>query len=949
MLSRLRTPRLCGACQGNILAIFENGFCESSKVRPALLPLRQLQRPARGFSNSRALRRNEPITDPRSTEAAYKNEGVLETDRFLTELQALEEIEKELSEPSDQNEHFARGRRGEDPNAITAEDDVEDGLFVEGEDLFAVLRSSGASLESIVREARQIYGESLPDGVLDEKEYQVYLRLYGEPAEEVEEDFEEALDPEEGVDDLEESTIEVLNRDGKPIAGADITTPASTVLAAHTAMSDGAIVPSNRAQQIAEQLGGEVYDADEAEADQDDEYSASEPRAHPLTSLGRFSTYPRTVFLPQEAFIKPVEGILSAYSNKQLKEMCERTFGGGGLPDSPLTPRSGRTMQQVPIPLQASQHTMGEMEANAFVTAVMPSTYAAIMSVLVETRKRLGSSWLRKLLAREDGPRILDAGAGGAGIVAWRETVKAEWNSLHSSDRDAPPAPLGKAIVLTSSDTVRHRAATLLENTTFIPRLPDYVHVRDSATLEDDRPAPQRKEFDIIIASHALWPFREDWERKQYVQNLWSLLNPTGGILILIEKGVPRGFEAIAGAREFLLDRYIASPESETYENTLDSASSDVAPQTQKGKGMIVAPCTNHSKCPMYPIPGISRGRKDYCAFQQRYIRPPFLQRVLGAKDRSHDDADFSYISVMKGEDLRKRQPATLAELVDLSSSSAQTTAISAQRSPKESTDAAFAGYEHDQILSSDHTGVRMARDADADARPELSSMLTLPRLVYPPLKRRGHVTFDVCTPAGTIERWTVPKSFSKQAYRDARKASWGDLWALGAKTRVPANLRLGGPGTKDRSKKDRVTDREEEIREEMEEGMLAKLEIEGERERVERGELDPFDEADDEENVIDEAAFQIKPVKKRAGNQNQKPRSDGRPQPVFANVAARRRAADAEDPEVARALGEWEDEFAADKRVGKKNVLSVREGTKEKMQGLKMKETRRRRSLRGP
>jgi hypothetical protein len=39
-----------------------------------------------------------------------------------------------------------------------------------------------------------------------------------------------------------------------------------------------------------------------------------------------------------------------------------------------------------------------------------------------------------------------------------------------------------------------------------------------------------------------------------------------------------------------------------------------------------------------------------------------------------------------------------------------------------------------------------------------------------------------------------VPRSFSKQAFRDARKARWGDLWALGAKTRIPRNVRLGRP-----------------------------------------------------------------------------------------------------------------------------------------------------------
>jgi ribosomal protein RSM22 (predicted rRNA methylase) len=78
--------------------------------------------------------------------------------------------------------------------------------------------------------------------------------------------------------------------------------------------------------------------------------------------------------------------------------------------------------------------------------------------------------------------------------------------------------------------------------------------------------------------------------------------------------------------------------------------------------------------------------------------------------------------------------------------------------------------------------------------------------MVYTPMKRRGHVIFDMCTPAGKIERWTVPRSFSRQAYKDARKARWGDLWALGAKTRIPRNLKIG---TKDsETKKERLARR---------------------------------------------------------------------------------------------------------------------------------------------
>ena len=102
----------------------------------------------------------------------------------------------------------------------------------------------------------------------------------------------------------------------------------------------------------------------------------------------------------------------------------------------------------------------------------------------------------------------------------------------------------------------------------------------------------------------------------------------------------------------------------------------------------------------------------------------------------------------------------------------------------KASTDAAFAGHEWTENAHDPETPDVVTA--------EMVNPLSLPRLILPALKRRGHIVMDVCTPAGTLERWTVPRSFSKQAFRDAKKSRWGDLWALGAKTRTPRSVRLG-------------------------------------------------------------------------------------------------------------------------------------------------------------
>lgn len=481
---------------------------------------------------------------------------------------------------------------------------------------------------------------------------------------------------------------------------------------------------------------------------------------HPLTIAGRFATYPSTLQLPKTSFTDPITALLSNSSNKHVSEVAHRVFGGPGLPFSPATPVSKRHLPQTPIKLEASQSKMGEIEGDVYLATVMPGVYAAVMSTLVEVRKRLGARWLRDLLRQDGGPRVLDAGAGGAGILAWREVLEAEWQLMRDEDAGLEEqTPWGKSTVVAGSLALRQRASQLLENTTFLPRLPDYVHGNtsssssSSASLDEESSGPQRKQYDVILAPHTLWSLREDYQRKDQVENLWSLLDPNGGVLIMLEKGLPRGFEVIAGARQRLLDHHISIPSS-----TNDPESPIITtPRQQQEKGMIIAPCTNHTKCPMYLRPGPQHGRKDFCHFTQRFIRPTYLQRILGATERNHEDVQFSYVAVRRGHDEREHG------LVQGESA----------------TEAAFEGHDEATTTSTTTTTSTV-------------HTLSLPRSILSPLKRSGHVILDVCTPAGRLERWTVPKSFGKEAYHDARKSQWGDLWALGAKIRVPRTPRLG-------------------------------------------------------------------------------------------------------------------------------------------------------------
>ncbi|KAK5172467.1 hypothetical protein LTR04_002393 [Oleoguttula sp. CCFEE 6159] len=795
----------------------ERGVARARTGAKRLLPLR-----GRCFSSSER-QREERVRDGQRGAVQEDGEGA-------GALADGEAVKGEAKGP-------VEGLREEVSRRVAAEGSAE---FVEVDD--GAHPSSPREIEATARRARQTFGETLPADFLSAEEYLVYERLYGAPLattrpedmellqdfeddglmdeedvgstgvlregpngelEEVEFD-EEALEDDVAV--LEEADEDVLGLNGQDgefdlqdqeEEMDNITQPRRKKWAAGS---------SSATQHDAQQHDGEddlEWPADPAELAETDELDNLEDvedaeayvdgdslRSHPLTIAGRFATSPSTLQLPKDTFVEPLSVLLAPLSNKHLSESTHRAFGGLGLPYSPATPRISRTMQQKPIALDAYQNRMSEIDGDAYVAAVMPAVYASVTSTLTEVRKRLGSQWLAGLMSKEGGPRILDAGGAGAGIHAAREVIRAEWERTHENTTTntglatatgtiggAPAqAPLGKATVLTASDALRHRASQTLENTTFIPRLPDYVHA-------SDQHAQERGKYDIIVAPHTLWPLNEDYLRKAHVQNLWSLLSTSGGVLVLLEKGVPRGFELVAGARQLLLDRHVASPGSTSFAEDMSAPGpGSVDGRARKETGMIVAPCTNHAGCPMYTVPGISKGRKDFCHFQQRFIRPPFLQRVLGAKGRNHEDVEFSYVAVMRGRDLRQKEGEEgVGEGVVQGA---------------EATDTAFAGYE-DQFPNFAPSEAAETSTPNVNAGqlgPAANTIdpLAFPRLLLPPLKRRGHVILDLCTPAGQLERWTVPKSFSKQAFRDARKAQWGDLWALGAKTRAARNVRLG-------------------------------------------------------------------------------------------------------------------------------------------------------------
>ena len=676
-------------------------------------------------------------------------------------------------------------------------------------------------IETVVREAKQRFRDTLPSGYLNDEEYRLYERLYGPPlrATEPEDvgihthaDMGASKPADEGTllrrlegGEFEEIAYQIQRRDQSgdgteavdgelaEIAAREIAQKAPgyvDVIARNQREHDAlqkllqdfqetkrAEAEAQRAVQAAEEEqeaeeAAKVIAAAETEGplEIDEEVDESrrpgrESRFHPYSLEGRFHGSPTEILLPQNRLVRPIDSLLNRTHISHVRTAAEEAFGGPGLPTSPATPAKLRSGGMVGVGLPPDQRHMTEIEADAFLAAYMPPAYASVLSILREVRKRVGSDWIQSRLKDGNGLSVLDAGAGGAGLVAWENIVQAEWGMLKDrGDVKGDKVP-GKKTVVVASDRLRHRVKTFLQNTSFLPRLPDYEHSgpMKGEHLDAGEVPQKRKRYDVIIASHLLLNENQDHQRRAVLNNLWTLLNENGGVLIMLEKAHPRGFEAVAQARDTILKRFLLPQSEEQAETAAEDP--NAAYEREPEQGHIIAPCTNHGACPMYQEPGRSHGRKDFCHFSQRFVRPTFYGRMLGKPQggafNTQGEVEFSYVAVQRG------------------------VAKASVFSGKEATAAAFRGYENAE-------------------KPDMQS---LPRVVLPPIKRKGHVVMDMCTAEGKLERWTVPKSFSKLAYHDARKSSWGDLWALGAKTRIHKAVRsgrgvdYGGKGAADKKK----------------------------------------------------------------------------------------------------------------------------------------------------
>ncbi|TFK41920.1 mitochondrial small ribosomal subunit Rsm22-domain-containing protein [Crucibulum laeve] len=417
---------------------------------------------------------------------------------------------------------------------------------------------------------------------------------------------------------------------------------------------------------------------------------------------------------------------------------------------------------------QTARHA--ERDGTAFASIALPAHYSAIISVFDHLKHRLDSSW--------EVERVIDWGAG-AGSGLWfvgsaHFTITAHGNfraSLYSFQSNDPSidSESHEHFAIANSTVKSYLGVEKREGLVTIgKRLFKNVEMGQLSMCwqksfkEDDRVRRIDGDKTLALSAFMLSSLSTPLARKQLVKEMWESGAHT---IILIDHNTKTGFEMIAEAREYLLN--VGRKEFEDPE----------AVEWPIRGSHVVAPCPHDHICPLFH-PGSTR---LVCGFSQRIQRPKFVRRTKHS-GVGHEDIEYSYVVIRRGP----RPPRTTTSFGRLGEVGRR--AIDKERMSEAPLKELQLHDEQEALVTDEeHAAIMETPMEDGlEDRPktleELRAALRKeayqwPRLVFPPLKKSGHIILDSCTAEGKIMRLTIPKSQGKQPFYDARKSSWGDLF----------------------------------------------------------------------------------------------------------------------------------------------------------------------------
>lgn len=474
---------------------------------------------------------------------------------------------------------------------------------------------------------------------------------------------------------------------------------------------------------------------------------------------------------------------------------------------------------------------------DAHIAALVPQNFTAAVYALSEARRRLGPSWRPN--------RILDIGTGPAvGVLALNEVFEGStsYNPEHVQSviygnklmarrgmEILRAQKLEQAARVVKSFQVREHEKLELddEENEKVPLAfadeehfddpayhphPDSIDTRFDGVKFRLNSLPTEKYDLITVMHHMLFPTeKKPGESDRRLKRILDLLAP-GGVLVLIERGNLLGFERIARAREMILrpktkrtvgikedslrkyhdqqvknfpeegfSKEYTTPAQATHAIEFEPLPEDQITQEviisekelhkllepenktlshSRSSLRVIAPCSHHNHCPLQ-LRHLDEDfkRRSWCHFPQMMQKPDWL------------------IDLKRGKNLSLSWKTSTKKL----------------NKPNKMSGKGRTGSRNYELAQISYLVVQKEAETAENTLPKpnstLEKSLSWPRILNPPIKRDKHVMMDVCSPQGFFERWTITKSSDKQQYHDARKANWGDLWALQAKLKVPREV----------------------------------------------------------------------------------------------------------------------------------------------------------------
>ncbi|KAI0692972.1 mitochondrial small ribosomal subunit Rsm22-domain-containing protein [Cytidiella melzeri] len=426
---------------------------------------------------------------------------------------------------------------------------------------------------------------------------------------------------------------------------------------------------------------------------------------------------------------------------------------------------------------QAHQHA--ERDGTAFASVALPSHYAAIFAVLDHVKQRLGPNWTAQ--------HVIDWGSGtGSGL--WAAT------QVFQNPSTTETLGLGGDVQIANSTIKTYLGLDKREGLVSIGRrlLKDVnlgeLEVTWKQAFKESNKVPYTEGNGVLaISAFMLSSLQTPLARKTLVTQMWESGADT---IVIIDHSTSAGFESIAEARANILrmgTKQIEDPETDCKSTT---------------GCHVLAPCPHDHACPLHH-PG---SKRLLCGFSQRLQRPEFLRKTKHS-GQGHEDTGYSYVVIRRGPrpspadqqvgrvgDVGKRelqkfiaQNKPVVELTIDGEHHLETPPTSIAANADSFNALHQANAVEQNALQMSHS----SREMDEALRSEAYHW---PRLVFPPLKKSGHIILDGCTAEGKIMRMTIPKSQGKQPFYDARKSGWGDIFPHAPKNRPQEKHLPPGP-----------------------------------------------------------------------------------------------------------------------------------------------------------